>query len=109
MVAAISRMGDKSAMTILGFPWHLVTAGIGLVFLYSLGEYGRGPYQEYFRVIGFCGSGILILMVYWSYCPITGTYFVFLLLATALTLRLVLWVLYKTKDAPRPPSSGFED
>jgi len=83
-------------MSLLGFPWLLVTAGIIFVIVYSIGEYAHVKNNNIYRGVGFAGTGGLILYVFWTYCPATAFQFVLPLFAAALVARFAIWVVLRT-------------
>lgn len=84
-------------MGIINSPTTLLAVGIACVVLYSLGQYGRSRYRDYFRVVGFGGTALVLVKLFWSMCPAHLFGYLFPMLAAALISPAAIWILRAIK------------
>jgi hypothetical protein len=77
-------------MGIINSPTGLLVAGIACVVLYSLGQYGHSRYRAYFKLIGFGGTALVLVQLFWSMCPAHLFGYLFPMLAAALISPAVI-------------------
>lgn len=85
-------------MRIIDSPTNLLVVGIAFVVLYSLGQYGRSRYGEYFKVIGFSGTALVLLKLFWSMCPAQVFGYLFPMLVAALISPVIIWAFRVIKN-----------
>lgn len=81
-------------MELLNSPTNLTVIGIGFAVLYSWGHYCRKRYGEYIKGIGFGGAALVVLKMFWSFCPAVVVLHLFPLLAAAIIIQGIFWVCY---------------
>lgn len=87
-----------------GFPWLAMGAGIGFVFIYSMGERLNCVYGEHLKNIGLIGAAFLLFYWFTGYCPTVATQMAITLLIAALIFKILLWLIFKLKDEGSPSS-----
>ncbi|MCP4568496.1 MAG: hypothetical protein GY841_13040 [FCB group bacterium] len=87
-----------------GFPWLAMWAGIGFVFIYSMGERLNCIYGEHLKNIGLIGAAFLLFYWFTSYCPAAATQMAITLLIAAVIFKIILWLIFKLKDEGSPSS-----
>ncbi|MFC1475493.1 hypothetical protein ACFLQW_00645 [Candidatus Zixiibacteriota bacterium] len=95
-------MRTAVAMEFLNSPTNLLIVGIGFVVLYSLSQYIRNQYGEFGKLIGFGGTALVILKLFWSFCPTVAVYHLFPLLAIAIISQFVFWAVRKIRNLSKP-------